>query len=700
MPSYEYLIGKSINSFEDKLPRGIDVLRLYFNFKNKKDAEKISNTTEQVKQIYTCAGIPTIHYESIRTKVKRLVELVKSIIETRKSQNKRQVEKELSFFEGIVKLFEVTKNEDILQDVQQNFLADQRSIRRTLVSGINIDPNFSNFASTSVHMENSPQHSTSNEYDEMSDSDVDQTEPIDYDNSPDFVPESAGRRIKLCDASIKELSKCGGSYRVIEKALAIGITAAGGRPNDYAISKSSLCGQINSLRSTAKCENLVDVASSDDKVILHFDGKKFAKINAKHVGIDSRMVVVCHTKARDVALGLPILESTEARSYTDKLIELCDEYNLTGRVVGLVCDTTIVNTGEFGGVCALFEDETETECLNIMCRRHIRELNLGCAMKSALGVIDAPTITIFDQVKDHWTRIKEHGYQYKPCHQSILNAPELRLLYEDAKITLMGHAQSKQIRDDYSELVDLCLKFFGIKTNKSFMVPGSISKARWMAKAIYGFKMYLFRDELDLEEDFEDDLLQFVLFVSIIYCKHWNRCSNVFDAPSNDLLLIAELKEYSNYNELIAIPVLNNFLNHLWYLGEELVVLALFSDKVTDEDKNRMRIKLTSKIYPTRGDNSLRLKDYIEGMQLPDCVSERSRFLFSILEIDLSFMNEDAETWKSNVGFKKAKQFIARLIVTVNDTAERALGKANNIVKNQKARSEARFQNMFLASYS
>lgn len=686
------------------MPREIDILRYYVHFEKIVENQKVSVTMNQIQGLYTRAGIPTIHAESIRSKIKRLVASMKSVVETRKSKKSNQIEKETSLFQKIDQLFEVTQNEEILSVIQKNFLADQRSIRQMFVSDLNVDsinlPNIFNPSQSST----SQTYSASNEPEKVSDSDDDSVEPVDYDTSPDFVPffdieERARKRIQLCDADLTELSKCGGSYRVIEKALTIGIKAAGGSPKDFAISKTSLWGQIDSLRTLAKSTNLEEIASSDEKVILHFDGKKFAKINAKHVGKDSRMVAVCHTRTKNVALGMPILESGQAQAYVNELIGLCENYNLTNRVVGLVCDTTAVNTGERGGVFVIFENETETEVLNITCRHHIHELNLSAAMRTALGEIDAPTITIFDSVKREWPRIKDGGYQYQPCDELVLNSPHLRTLYIDAKTTLLEHAKIKHIRDDYAEMTDLCLKFFGIKTKKGFMVPGSISKARWMAKAIYGMKMYLFRREIDLDETFEMDLLEFALFVSIIHCKHWNRCTKSFDSPVNDLALLAELQKYSEYNEMIANSVLGSFLNHLWYLGGELVVLAIFSDGVQIAEKNRMRIKLTSRRYPARTENSLRLKHYDIGTQLNDLVTERSQFLFSILDINLSFLKERAETWENNTSYKKAKKLIGDLVV-VNDTAERALGRANNIIKNQKARSEARVQNMFLSLYS
>lgn len=205
-------------------------------------------------------------------------------------------------------------------------------------------------------------------------------------------------------------------------------------------------------------------------------------------------------------------------------------------------------------------------------------------MTAALGVSEAPTINKFDLLREEWPGIKRRGFQYDPCEEDVLNSQQLQDLYDDARKTLLNHAMSAHIRDDYAELTDLCLKFFGIRTKKSFMVPGSISRARWMAKAIYGMKMYLFRRELDLEPSFEMNLLQFSLFVALVYCKYWNRCTKAFDAPINDLMLIADLQKYSIENEIIANSVLTTLFNHLWYLGEELIVLSVFSEKVSIED--------------------------------------------------------------------------------------------------------------------
>lgn len=298
MPSYEYLIGASINRFEQKLPRGIDIIRFYFHFENAGETEKISHTAREIQNIYQQAGISTVHFESIRSKTKRLVSSVKSIVATRKSRGSTQIRKVSEIFEKFrpisCLLIVIAKEEEyncwIL--TKMNFL------------GVVWTP----------------------------------------------------------------------YYGVIEKVLAIGNRTAGGNSNDFAISKTALCSQLSSLRSSKKTDVLQQITSNDEKALLHFDGKKFAKINQKHIDKDSWMVAVCHTAKKDIPIGLPILSSGEAESYASHLFELCERYNMSDRIVGLVCDTTTTNTGIWGGVCVLFEEKIKKDVLNLMCRPHVLEV--------------------------------------------------------------------------------------------------------------------------------------------------------------------------------------------------------------------------------------------------------------------------------------------------------------------------------------
>lgn len=84
------------------------------------------------------------------------------------------------------------------------------------------------------------------------------------------------------------------------------------------------------------------------------------------------------------------------------------------------------------------------------------------------------------------------------------------------------------------------------------MVPSPVHNARWMSEVIYVLKCYLFRHQLDLEEHVLEGLRRFALFVSFIYVKFWNWCTNVFNAAANDLQFLKELEKYREIDDELA----------------------------------------------------------------------------------------------------------------------------------------------------
>ena len=63
---------------------------------------------------------------------------------------------------------------------------------------------------------------------------------------------------------------------------------------------------------------------------------------------------------------------------------------------------------------------------------------------------------------------------------------------------LFNALKNEKLKHDYRELVELCIIFIGKKSDSKFTIrpPGALHHARWMAKAIYSFKMFLFRHQL------------------------------------------------------------------------------------------------------------------------------------------------------------------------------------------------------------
>ena len=74
-----------------------------------------------------------------------------------------------------------------------------------------------------------------------------------------------------------------------------------------------------------------------------------------------------------------------------------------------------------------------------------------------------------------------------------------------------------QPRCDYKELLELGLIFTGYMKNPTFKIPGAMHRARWMAKAIYVLKIYLFRDEFPLVASEKNMIRRLSIFLSSIY---------------------------------------------------------------------------------------------------------------------------------------------------------------------------------------
>lgn len=70
------------------------------------------------------------------------------------------------------------------------------------------------------------------------------------------------------------------------------------------------------------------------------------------------------------------------------------------------------------------------------------------------------------------------------------------------------------------------------------------------------------------------------LFYAIVYIKFWFLAPIATDAPKNDLDLYKILVQYHKINSKLSNAALTKLRNHLWYVGPELVILSLFSEKV------------------------------------------------------------------------------------------------------------------------
>ena len=120
-----------------------------------------------------------------------------------------------------------------------------------------------------------------------------------------------------------------------------------------------------------------------------------------------------------------------------------------------------------------------------------------------------------------------------------------------------------------------------------------------MAKLIYSIMISLMQDQ---NQQFLQGTIttkhqlpkirEFVTFATTVYSPWWLTCSFAVDAPWNDVNLYKQLLLYSDVNSSISASAVKAMKHHLWYLTEELIPLALFSEKVSAAEKQALATKL------------------------------------------------------------------------------------------------------------
>lgn len=210
--------------------------------------------------------------------------------------------------------------------------------------------------------------------------------------------------------------------------------------------------------------------------------------------------------------------------------------------------------------------------------------------------------------------------------------------------------------------------------------PGANHRARFMAKIIYCFKIFLYRSQYTLIENELNGLRDFLLFVCNIYLKYWYLAPIASSAPRNDLNLLKDLVAYRNENAEMSSNILKVFLRHTWYVNEQLIALSLFDNEVCSAEKRKMVMNLNKK----GSSKMLKRVDIKEGeimkKELHDFVSSQTKLFFEYLNINQDFLKYDPSNWNKIESYIQNQNKVAHLKVA-NDTAERDVTLASNFNK-------------------
>ena len=391
-----------------------------------------------------------------------------------------------------------------------------------------------------------------------------------------------------------------------------------------------------------------------------------------------RLALVVTGENTEKVLGIPKLDDGTGEKIAQTIHDFLGTWKMDDLVEFVCFDTTSTNTGIHKGAAYLLEKKLDRDLLFLPCRHHISELLLKAVFELNFGKSSAPDVLMFDRFARKWNGINTKNFKNGMVDEKVRNSmglDEIELHKEFCLTKLRFYHE----RMDYKELLELSLIFIGgnVPNFKQFRLPGATSHARFMAKAIYIYKMFLFRDEFKMTSKELDGIRNVCIFLTRVYVRFWFNCTNATEAPRRDLQIIKDSIEYSD--KRVSGALLEKLRNHLWYLSEEAAGLAFFDSGVLLETKRKMVQALGNVDI---GDEELaspkRLNSTVEEMitfadkDLSHFVTYKTKRFFLRLEIGMDFLQVDPSEWSARDDYLTGLRICQNLSV-VNDAAERAV---------------------------
>ncbi|XP_025270393.1 uncharacterized protein LOC112639732 [Camponotus floridanus] len=419
---------------------------------------------------------------------------------------------------------------------------------------------------------------------------------------------------------------------------------------------------------------LKDNFKAHDKYVVHWDGKILNDI-AESKFVD-RLPILLTAFGTEQLLGVPKMNSGTAENQAAAILSTLNQWGIIRYIKAMCFDTTAVNTGIHHGTCKEIEKALGKELIWLPCRHHIYEIILRSAFEVYWPVSSGPNIRIFERFKKFWDTVDRTKYKSGVDDTIVANIVTDKKNHLSTFIT--RYLQLSQPRDDYKELLELSLIFLGEmpQDQVSFKRPGAIHHARWMAKAIYCLKIFIFRDGFVLSKIELNGLRQLCIFIVMVYVRAWFSSTSATSAANHDLKFMKNLIKYRQINPLISSATCEKMTLHLWYLSDELAILSLFDDTVPlNIKKNIVEAVKTREGTDSKARRFMIDKKNLDSIlqkDISDFVSKKSLKLFELFDLPYDFLDKNIDLWSTDESYNENKEFFEQLKV-VNDVAERGV---------------------------
>lgn len=683
-----------------KLPSNLQVLKvLFFNLRvvNKSLKESAALVVKEVLIFWEKARIPTKRHDHC---IDQVLQMHKEWANLKKRINRvSDVEtiNRAKFTDTFDDLFDIAPKNvlNILKNKEDiNFLLMQRKTGRPgCMAGI--DKKFKARESNKQKRKEQNERQLKRTYEEMasnvnvplplssSDSEDEEESELSFRSPEDIQPCTSDSLIKrtpsargtldfLTPRLCETLDRCKITDRNSVRLLMAAAEAFNYNTKDLIINRSSFGRRRKEFREKRQAEITLKFNQTPcNNLVLHWDSKLLPGL----CGVETvdRLAIIVTSEGKEQLLGIPEISSSTGQDQAMAVYEEVTNWNLEKKIQALCFDTTASNTGRINGACINIEKMFDRDLLYLPCRHHIFELVLKSCFEVLMGTGSGPDINLFKRFRETWSTIEKNKYR---CGTEVItkNVREGMLKFLEWQLS------QKHERDDYRELLELASIFLGGSPQRgiSFRIPGAVSQARWMSKAIYAFKIYLFQDQFTLTKKETDSIKRICIFLITLYLRAWYIAPVTLKAPYHDYNFLLKLIEYKDVDQDISNATVKKFANHLWYLAPETAALAFFDDDVPVYIKQKMATIITSTegnicenrikrhIAKVEDVNSLKQKDFSYF------ITPESKLFFSRFAINTDFLQKDPLTWQNDENFQRGLDILKR-IACVNDSAERGV---------------------------
>ena len=126
--------------------------------------------------------------------------------------------------------------------------------------------------------------------------------------------------------------------------------------------------------------------------------------------------------------------------------------------------------GIHNGACVLLERHLGRNLLHFGCHYHIHELILEEVTVVCLGPSTGPDISLFKRLQEQWSYVDQTTFR---AAQPIENPGEFNILTKEEIIEFVNdQLKEHQPREDYRELLELCIVFVGGEPERGFHFRG------------------------------------------------------------------------------------------------------------------------------------------------------------------------------------------------------------------------------------